>query len=202
LYTYQPAFVLGFHGCDAAVGESVLAGKEALAYKENNYDWLGHGAYFWEQNPKRALEFARHIKGMDRADVKKIKEPFVIGAVISLGRCLNLLDSLAIDEVKAAYNHLLASGKELPENKPNPKENGTDLIFRFLDCAVIETLHSLRVQFGEEPYETARGAFFEGDRLYPGAGFREKNHIQICVREMNCIKGYFRLPEDYWRRIQ
>jgi hypothetical protein len=22
-------------------------------------------------------------------------------------------------------------------------------------------------------------------------GFREKNHIQICVRNLNCIKGYF-----------
>jgi len=29
----------------------------------------------------------------------------------------------------------------------------------------------------------------------PGAGFKEKNHIQICVRNRNCIKGYF-LPRE------
>ena len=36
--------------------------------------------------------------------------------------------------------------------------------------------------------------YFEGDALYPGAGFRRKNHIQIAVRSVHCIKGYFRLP--------
>ena len=42
--------------------------------------------------------------------------------------------------------------------------------------------------------------FWEGQELYPNAGFREKNHIQICVCNPNCIKGYF-LPrginQDY-----
>ena len=42
--------------------------------------------------------------------------------------------------------------------------------------------------------------FWEGQKLYPNAGFREKNHIQICVCNPNCIKGYF-LPrginQDY-----
>ena len=33
--------------------------------------------------------------------------------------------------------------------------------------------------------------FWEGKPLYPNAGFAEKNHIQICVCNPNCIKGYF-----------
>ena len=32
-------------------------------------------------------------------------------------------------------------------------------------------------------------------KLLPGAGFKERNHIQISVRNPNCIKGYF-LPRD------
>lgn len=42
--------------------------------------------------------------------------------------------------------------------------------------------------------------FTEGKPLYPGAGFHEKSHIQICVRNPNCIKGYFRIlePLDEW----
>lgn len=31
----------------------------------------------------------------------------------------------------------------------------------------------------------------EGWEIYPNAGFRESNHIQICVRNPNCIKVYF-----------
>ncbi len=26
--------------------------------KRNDYDWLGHGIYFWEKNPERAYDFA------------------------------------------------------------------------------------------------------------------------------------------------
>ena len=40
-----------------------------------------------------------------------------------------------------------------------------------------------------------RGVFFEGDDLYPNAGFKEKNHIQIAIRNTNCIKGFF-IPRE------
>jgi hypothetical protein len=43
---YASAFVLGFHGCDEAVGESVLAGRQNLVPSTNPHDWLGHGIYF------------------------------------------------------------------------------------------------------------------------------------------------------------
>lgn len=42
-----------------------------------------------------------------------------------------------------------------------------------------------------EPSDSIRGAFIEGKRIYPNSGFYEKTHIQICVRNPNCIKGYF-----------
>ena len=37
--------------------------------------------------------------------------------------------------------------------------------------------------------------FVEGDPLYPGAAIQKANHIQRCVRNPACIKGYFRLRE-------
>lgn len=48
------------------------------------------------------------------------------------------------------------------------------------------------------PYATVRAMFPEGTELYPGAGFRDKTHIQICVREPEQILGVFRIPE--WQR--
>lgn len=45
------------------------------------------------------------------------------------------------------------------------------------------------------PFDSARGLFSEGKRIYPDAGFKAKTHVQICVRNPSCIKGYFVPPE-------
>jgi hypothetical protein len=42
---------------------------------------------------------------------------------------------------------------------------------------------------------SVRGVFFEGTDLYDNAGFKSNNHIQIAVRNPNCIKGYF-IPRE------
>ena len=45
-------------------------------------------------------------------------------------------------------------------------------------------------------YDTVRGAFLEGEDLYPGAQIKAGTHIQICVREpAKSIIGYFRVKE-------
>jgi hypothetical protein len=47
------------------------------------------------------------------------------------------------------------------------------------------------------PFDTVKGIFQEGAPIYQEAGFREKTHIQICVRDPECIKGVFRVPPRY-----
>ena len=47
----------------------------------------------------------------------------------------------------------------------------------------------------QKEYDSARAVFFEGNEIYPSAGFKQKNHIQIAVRNPNCIKGYF-IPRE------
>jgi hypothetical protein len=42
--------------------------------------------------------------------------------------------------------------------------------------------------------------FPEGTELYSGAGFRDKTHIQVCIREPEQIQGIFRIPE--WQRLE
>lgn len=69
---------------------------------------------------------------------------------------------------------------------------GDDLLVRKLDCAVVRWLHRTRVADGAVPFDTARAVFPEGGPLYDNAGFRAKNHIQLCVRNPPCVKGYFR----------
>ncbi len=84
-------------------------------------------------------------------------------------------------------------GLEIPKIKPLEKQR--DLLLRHLDCAVIETIHQFNKDEGFYEFDSVRGVFFEGKELYPNAGFNEKNHIQITIRNTNCIKGFF-IPRE------
>lgn len=197
MYKLYPSLVIGFHACDQSVGESVLAGKTRLTPSKNEYDWLGHGVYFWENSPHRAEDW-----GLLRKKRGTIKNPMVVGAVIALGRCFDLLESNALGVLRRHYDALMetysAAGiadKDIPTNRSIG--GSEDLVMRRLDCAVIEYMHSQIEQQADadsavRPFDSVRGAFWEGPELYPGAGFKSKNHMQICVRNPNCIKGYFR----------
>ncbi len=194
MYSSYPSFVLGFHGCDSTIAEKIFSGKDCLKPSANKYDWLGHGVYFWEQNPQRALEYAQHLKANPEKSQQLVTKPAVIGAVIDLGYCFNLLDSENLRVLQKGYkileNAREISGFKIPVNKPIDDEK--DILFRPLDCAVIQTVHEYRKEKNISEYDTVRGVFWEGKELYPNAGFKEKNHIQVCVRNLNCIKGYFR----------
>ncbi len=171
----------------------VLTGEVRLRPSENDYDWLGHGIYFWENNLRRALDFAQY-RTDHPGEGKAIQEPCVLGAVIGLGHCLDLLETGSLNLVKTAYEVFAETVEdaqvELPRNTMGP-----DLRLRKLDCAVMEFLHHSQDRDVDLRYDSVRGVFTEGNELYPGAGFHEKDPIQICVRNPNCIKGYF-LPLD------
>lgn len=197
-YRRLPGIVLGFHGCDKKVGERILRGKSShLASSDNSYDWLGSGIYFWENDPKRALEFAKEAKKKRHLTKGLIKTPFVVGAVIDLGLCMNLLDRRILAEVARA--HRILKALHLARGTPMPQNRGQDLDARFLDKLVLELVHASRKRLNTgnkrgkyEPYDTVRGAFWEGGALYPTSGFSKKSHIQIAVRNLKSIKGYFR----------
>jgi hypothetical protein len=59
---------------------------------------------------------------------------------------------------------------------------------RTLDCLVINNLAATM----SEQIQTVRGAFEEGDEAFPGAALRTETHIQIAVRERQCMLGIFR----------
>lgn len=187
-YQFPPSFVLGFHGCDRSVGESILQGKTShLKASENDYDWLGHGIYFWESNPQRALEFAQSNAEGGKSSKGVIKEPFVIGAIINLGYCLDMRDSMALAELQASYDVLRTISP--PDQFPS---NGKTLKVRNLDCAVFNYLHVIRTSAQLRPYDTIRAGYREGEPLYPDTDLCREDHIQICVRNTDSILGYFR----------
>ena len=118
----RPGVVYGFHGCDRRIGEAVLSSHvRHLKPSVNDYDWLGHGIYFWEASPERALQFARDAQGRRKISRGKMRYPYVVGAAIELGNCLNLLDQAGLMEMRAAHQVLKALAnaehRQLQSNK-------------------------------------------------------------------------------------
>jgi hypothetical protein len=178
--------VVGYHGTDERIVRKVLAGKTDLRSSERDYDWLGSGVYFWEQGPRRALEFAYEMASLG---MKDIQNPAVIGAYINLGDCLDFLDTSDTHLLSDFYQRFKADFAGLKNERK--RQDGTRLFHR-LDCAVINSLISYLKQQKSRDIDTVRGCFWEGESVYRGAQIREKSHIQISVRNPRCVLGYFR----------
>lgn len=167
--------VHGYHGCSHAVAARVLAG-EGFVPSSNLWDWLGSGIYFWEYGPDRALRWA---------EMQHARKPAVVGAVIQLGLCFDLLDTRFTAQLQDYYARWLwllqSRGDRVPENRGKA---------RFRDRSVIEGM----VVYAEEMgivYDSVRAAFVEGEPIYPGSGLHMETHIQIAVRNAQCIVGVF-----------
>ncbi|HEX5446169.1 MAG TPA: hypothetical protein VFW87_20240, partial [Pirellulales bacterium] len=147
---------------------------------QNAYDWLGDGIYFWEHSPTRALRWAA-----DRFRQRAA----AVGAVIQLGACFDLLDEKITGLLADTYPEFAQSysvaGKALPVNR------GKDKKLRELDCAVINDCIR-RMGLREFAFDTVRGAFLEGPPAFPGTTISSETHIQIAVRNLDCILGVFR----------
>ena len=193
MYSKLPNLVLGFHGCSKQVWEKVIGQAYPLEESKNDYDWLGNVTYFWESSCERAWEWANNKYNEDGA---------VIGAVLDLGHCLNLTDYASSEILRIGYELLKEdfenAGEALPMNIKGRKSS--DFLLRKLDCAVIERIHQYNIDTNIMPYDSVRGIFTEGNLAYPGACIYEKTHVQICIRNPNCIKGFFsplRINENF-----
>jgi len=213
MYHSRPGLLIGFHGCEASTQAALLTNPSKIEKSEKPYDWLGHGMYFWENNADRALQWAK-----DKKKRGEINSPAVIGAVLDLGYCCDFTDSRFISMLKLYHSFLEIAYKEvgsaLPKNKDVKDDKHKDKILRELDCKVIEFMHAqilkqvtedIKVSGVSEykPFDSVRGTFTEGGPAYSGAGIFEKTHVQICIRNQNCIKGFFlpRKETDFLKSI-
>jgi hypothetical protein len=194
-------YTLGYHGCRRSVGEAILRGdKPHLRPSGNSWDWLGKGIYFWEADPVRGYEWACANYKMEG------DKPFVIGAVLHLGNCLNLMDRSSLEALKIAYTSFTEfhrrslPGKPLPENRKTSKGPS-----HTLDCAVISHLHDTMAENVDtegssvSAFNTVRGLYQEDEPVFSGSMIRERTHIQISVlTPEESIQGYFRVPESHY----
>lgn len=156
--------VVGYHGTRLDRAEEIESiGR--FSPSKNDYDWLGHGIYFWEFAPLRAWQWARSKHGSDAS---------VIEAQIELGHCLDLTDirftgflSSAYEGIREAYAR---TGAALPVNRGKA---------HCLDCLVINYLCGVIIP----ECETVRAPFLEGEPIYNGSALLAQSHVQIVVRD-------------------
>ncbi len=171
--------VLGYHGGTAEFAGAVLRGEMPVSQWQpsvNPYDWLGHGIYFWEYAPERA-------RAWGAGDV--------IGAVIQLGRCLDLTDVRYTDLLSPAYQAVKKAFRRQAAKLPRNRGKRRDL-----DCLVINSL--ILGQPEGERFQTVRCPFLEGRPAFPGSRILRESHVQLVVRDRACILGVFR-PADTGR---
>ena len=88
---------------------------------------------------------------------------------------------------------LTRQGIPIPQNAPAHGKD-RDLVRRKLDCAMLNwAIPGIEQELGVR-FQTVRGVFQEGVPAYPGSGILRKSHIQVVVRDHECVLGYV-LPE-------
>jgi hypothetical protein len=177
--------IVAYHGCDAGIAERIYAG-ESFKPSQNSYDWLGEGIYFWEYGVDRALRFAEFQKTQ-----RKVSKPAVVGAILQLGRCFDLMDTRNTAELARAFNRFKEAMRGAGEKLPRNEGRTPDKKLRMRDCAVLNFYFRRLEERGVE-YDTVRCAFVEGRPAFSGSGIRQESHVQIAVRNPACIIGVFR----------
>jgi len=179
--------VVGHHVCEREKADRLLSGE--LVEATGEFEWLGRGLYFWIDNPTRTRAWR---------DTRGCVNPVVLRGVIDIGFCLNLANGEGALELEEAYESYIErqaiAGRSLPTNKR--LKYGVPLL-RYLDCAVVETLHALRRGKGLRPYDSIICAFEEGRFVFNDGCLRDQTHLQLALRN----RRYFRDAAKGFREI-
>jgi len=177
--------VVGYHGTSAKVATELVDGNPFEPSTSVN-EWLGSGVYFWEYAPKQAWWWARKFN--------KYANPAVVGAMIRLGNCFDLLDSKNIDVLKKAKDGMVKlmkrEGIEIPQNRRQYKN---------LDCAVFNYFYQQIEAEGEPGIDSARAAYVPTEskkRIWNASWIYSDTHIQICVRNPSNILAVWHSHPD------
>lgn len=166
---------IGFHGTSVEAAQRILS--SGFRISRNDYDWLGDGAYFFQDAPARALEWAQQRFGDQAA---------VVGAEIDLTDSIDLLDVRWHAVLDYSCTDLLRRLQE--GGHPAPRQ--TTGAHR-LDRAVVNHAVGLLESQGI-PVRSVRAAFAEGQPLFQGSALWSLAHVQIAVRDPAAIVRLWR----------
>jgi hypothetical protein len=193
----QQHLIRGYHGTTVPRAQNIVATRQ-IRISTNDYDWLGQGAYFFQDAPLRAWKWA-----CEWVAPRAGESPAVVSADITLEDCLDFLDLLNWRHLLSAHQLIVrapgtptqnppvvraASGQRFRIMSPVPPAARTG--YNTLDCAVVKLAVSVRRRHKRVP--SVRGSFVEGQQLYDDSYFFDHSHVQIAVLEPDVI-----VPNSY-----
>ncbi len=161
---------IGYHGTSLAAAERILA--HGFEISRNDYDWLGDGAYFFQDAPARAMEWARERFGTEAA---------VLVAEIDLDGCLDLLDVRWQEMLATAHQSFTALVERLDLSLPVQSRGA-----HRLDRAVINYAVDMLAEDGML-IRSVRAAFEEGPPIFSESALRTRSHVQIAARDPSAV---------------
>jgi hypothetical protein len=184
--------VIGYHGTSAKVADALVEG-EPFKVSTSISEWLGSGIYFWEYAPKQAWWWAKKFT--------KNSNPAVVGAMIRLGNCFDLLDWKNVEVLQKAKDGMIKlmkrEGIEIPKN---------ERIYKNLDCAVFNYFYQKVEDEGEPRVDTARAAYVPTEskkRIWHASWIYRDTHIQVCVRgQANILAVWHARPDGGYGKIK
>ncbi len=175
--------VLGHHGTTTERADAIF--DSGFKAKRNEYDWLGHGVYFFENSPTRAMAWAN--------EQHPDSNVCVMAAEIALGRnCLDLADPDGVTVLESFFKHYVATfGKEHVAGLKETSGN------RQFSCRVINWCCKRMAENGwdihviRSPFEEGDYVFSDPDGKLPTALLRKLTHIQLAVRDCCAIRRFW-----------
>lgn len=165
-FQLDPITVTGYHGTSRAIADRILA--EGFVPSVNDWDWLGHGVYFWQDAPIRAYRWAQD----------RLTDPVVVAARIRLDGFVELLDQRGMKTLQD-----LAADFEKEELATRLANTGGA---NRLDCAVFNFATGVLFWLGAE-VTGYRAACVEGKALTPGSPIYDLSHVQLVVIDHKAI---------------
>ncbi len=170
---------IGFHATSRSKVESIL--ENGFAPSRNGYDWLGDGAYFWENDLDRAAHWARRHFRSERA---------VIGVLLRLTGCMDLQTqrNYWLKTLQAEYIEIRNLHRRKRIKLPRQTQGANRL-----DCLVFNSAIEHMAERGIL-VQSVREMFIEGKPAWWRSAIRTQSHIQVPFGMIASLRqsGYLR----------
>ena len=182
---------VGYHGTTRQIADEIVHGSKPFLKSNNEGDWLGYGAYFFEDGRKRALTWAKNRYSTP------LNEPAVVSVNIDLDGCLDLVDSKFCALLRNKYHDFLdlerqlgsfddqaglivLGGKVFTTESSDTNPRTRPPIDNYRDRTFINWIVRILRKRGVT-IRSVRGVFLSGSGIFETSHVFDWGHIQIAV---------------------
>jgi hypothetical protein len=193
----HPRVVRAYHGTTFSTAVDIFHHRKPIQLSDKPGNWLGVGAYFFEENLTKAVDWALVQVGL-RARLGAFHSPAVLEADLDLTDCLDLCSSESHQILAAIAGKLQLAGALAQQHGPElasfggAGSSGKSFVIadypmsaqfaddHYADKQVIDALVAELAREGRS-VTSVRASFACGQQPYSNSHFFSDTHTQIAV---------------------